>query len=182
MTHTPAALPPNAVIGIVGGGQLGRMSAVAASRLGYKTHILTQDAHGPAAQVCNAVTLGAYDDPAALDNFAKAVDVVTFEFENISADALDRLSRHCPVRPSGHILRISQDRLAEKSFLASAGVPLAPWHAVTDHATLHEAPANWVFRSFSRPPVTGTMARASAAFTPRRSWRMHLRPLPPTRW
>ncbi|CEF55613.1 5-(carboxyamino)imidazole ribonucleotide synthase [Acetobacter ghanensis] len=139
MTQTHSALAPNAVIGIVGGGQLGRMSAVAASRLGFKTHILTQDAHGPAAQVSSAVTLGAYDDPDALDAFAKAVDVVTFEFENINADALDRLSRHCPVRPSGHILRISQDRLAEKTFLASAGVPLAPWHAVTDRATLHEA-------------------------------------------
>ncbi|NSL91972.1 5-(carboxyamino)imidazole ribonucleotide synthase [Acetobacter syzygii] len=139
MTHTHAALAPNAVIGIVGGGQLGRMSAVAASRLGFKTHILTQDAHGPAAQVSSSVTLGAYDDPAALDAFAKAVDVVTFEFENISADALDRLSKYCPVRPSGHILRISQDRLAEKTFLASSGVPLAPWCAVTDRTTLHEA-------------------------------------------
>lgn len=139
MTHTQSALAPNAVIGIVGGGQLGRMSAVAASRLGFKTHILTQDAHGPAAQVCSAMTLGAYDDPAALDAFARAVDVVTFEFENISADALDRLSRYCPVRPSGDILRITQDRLAEKTFLASAGVPLAPWHAVTDRASLHEA-------------------------------------------
>lgn len=134
-----AALQPNAVIGIVGGGQLGRMSAMAAARLGYRTHILTQDASGPAAQVSDAITLGAYDDPEALEAFARAVDVVTFEFENISADALDHLSRHCPVRPSGHILRISQDRLAEKTFLSQAGIPLAPWHAVQERADLHAA-------------------------------------------
>ncbi|ANA13582.1 5-(carboxyamino)imidazole ribonucleotide synthase [Acetobacter oryzifermentans] len=139
MTFSHSPLKPNAVIGIVGGGQLGRMSAIAAARLGFRTHILTTEANGPAAQVSHAVTCGKYDDPVALDAFASAVDVVTFEFENISADALDLLATHCPVHPSGHILRISQDRLAEKTFFASAGIPLAPWHAVTDLKTLHEA-------------------------------------------
>ncbi|MCX2560232.1 5-(carboxyamino)imidazole ribonucleotide synthase [Acetobacter farinalis] len=134
-----SGLGPNAVIGIVGGGQLGRMSAMAAARLGFRTHILTQEANGPAAQVAHAVTLGAYEDHTALEAFARAVDVVTFEFENISADALDCLAQHCPVHPSGAILRISQDRLAEKTFLSSAEIPLAPWHAVTDHASLHAA-------------------------------------------
>lgn len=134
-----AALAPNSVIGIVGGGQLGRMSAVAAAKLGFRAHILTQDANGPAAQVAHQVTLGAYDDHKALEAFARAVDVVTFEFENISADALDCLAQYCPVRPSGAILRISQDRLSEKTFLSEAEIPLAPWMAVTDHASLHAA-------------------------------------------
>lgn len=140
MTPTPfSALGPNAVIGIVGGGQLGRMSAMAAAKLGFKTHILTQDPNGPAAQVSSGITLGAYDDLAVLEQFARAVDVVTFEFENISADGLDCLAQHCPVRPSGAILRTSQDRSVEKTFLTQAGVPIAPWHPVTDYASLQVA-------------------------------------------
>lgn len=140
MTPSPfSALGPNAVIGIVGGGQLGRMSAMAAAKLGFKTHILTQDPNGPAAQVTHGITLGAYDDLAALEQFARAVDVVTFEFENISADGLDCLAQHCPVRPSGTILRTSQDRVAEKTFLTQAGIPIAPWHPVTDLASAHAA-------------------------------------------
>ena len=123
-----APLPPGSTIGIVGGGQLGRMSALAAARLGYRTRI-------PAAQVATAVTLGSHDDPAALRRFAEAVDVVTFEFENVSADGLDLLAAIRPVRPDGAILRISQDRLAEKRFLSGIGVPVAPWRPVEDPAT-----------------------------------------------
>ncbi len=138
---TVSALPPGAVIGIVGGGQLGRMSAMAASRLGYRTNVLTEEADGPAAQVATATTLGAHSDPDTLRRFADAVDVVTFEFENVSADGLDLLAAMRPVRPDGAILRISQDRLAEKRFLAGAGVPLAPWHPVDTPASLDEAAA-----------------------------------------
>ncbi len=129
-----AALPPNSVIGIVGGGQLGRMSALAAARLGYRCHVLTDDADAPAAQVAASATIGAHDDPAALRHFAAAASVVTFEFENISADGLDLLASLRPVRPSGAILRISQDRLAEKRMLEAAGIPVAAWHAVPDRA------------------------------------------------
>ena len=85
-------LPPNATIGIVGGGQLGRMSALAAARLGYRCHILTDDPHSPAAQVAAGATIGSYDDPAMLREFAAQVDVVTFEFENVSAAGLDLLA------------------------------------------------------------------------------------------
>ncbi|GBQ28973.1 5-(carboxyamino)imidazole ribonucleotide synthase [Gluconacetobacter sacchari] len=127
---TPAPLPPGAVLGIVGGGQLGRMSAIAAARLGYRAHILTSEPDGPAAQVAHAVTIGGYDDPDTLRRFATAVDVVTFEFENVSADGLELLAALRPVRPSGDILRISQDRVAEKTFLAGAGIPVAPWRAI----------------------------------------------------
>ena len=139
MSGVPPALPPGAVIGIVGGGQLGRMSAMAASRLGYRSNVLTDDPDGPAAQVATAVTVGDHADPDALRRFAGAVDVVTFEFENVSADGLDLLASMRPVRPDGAILRISQDRLAEKRFLAGAGIPLAPWHPVDTSASLNDA-------------------------------------------
>ncbi|GAB0117671.1 5-(carboxyamino)imidazole ribonucleotide synthase [Acidisoma sp. 7E03] len=135
-------LAPGRTIGIVGGGQLGRMSAIAAARLGYRAHVLTQEADGPAAQVAAGVTLGAYEDPAALRAFADAVDVVTFEFENVSAEGLALLAELKPVHPSPKILGISQDRVAEKSFLNAAGVPTAPWAEVTDGASLDAAIAS----------------------------------------
>ena len=122
-----AALPPNATIGIVGGGQLGRMSAMAAAELGYRCHILTPEPDSPAAQVSAHCTLAEYEDQEALRRFASAVDAITFEFENVSAEGLDLLASICPVRPSPAVLRISQDRVAEKSFLRDAGVPTAPW-------------------------------------------------------
>jgi 5-(carboxyamino)imidazole ribonucleotide synthase len=89
---TIAPLPPNATIGLVGGGQLGRMSAMAAARLGYRCHILTREVDSPAAQVSHAVTISDYRDPVSLRAFAEAVDVISFEFENISAEGLDLLS------------------------------------------------------------------------------------------
>ncbi len=133
------ALPPNATIGIVGGGQLGRMSALAAARLGYRCHILTPEPDSPATQVSAAHTLGDYEDPDALRTFASAVDVITFEFENVSAGGLDLLASLRPVRPSPAVLRVSQDRVAEKTFLKNAGVPTAPWRAVDSRAALDEA-------------------------------------------
>jgi 5-(carboxyamino)imidazole ribonucleotide synthase len=132
-------LPPGSTIGIVGGGQLGRMSAMAAARLGYRAHILTKETNGPAAQVAAAVTIGDYDDPTALRAFAAAVDVITFEFENVSAAGLDLLAGLKPVHPSPTILGISQDRIAEKSFLNGAGVPTATWALVEDIASLDAA-------------------------------------------
>ena len=134
-----SALPPNATIGIVGGGQLGRMSALAAARLGYRCHILTPEPDSPAAQVAAGVTLGDYEDPAALRAFAAAVDVITFEFENVSAEGLDLLASLKPVRPSPAVLRISQDRVLEKSTLNAAGVPTAPWREITTPASLDAA-------------------------------------------
>ena len=134
-----SGLPPNATIGIIGGGQLGRMSAMAAARLGYRSHILTPEPDSPAAQVSAACTLGDYEDPAALRRFAHSVDVITFEFENVSAEGLDLLQSLRPVRPSPTVLRISQDRVAEKSFLRDAGVPTAPWRPVDDLAALAAA-------------------------------------------
>ncbi len=134
-------LPPNATIGIVGGGQLGRMSALAAARLGYRCHILSEEADSPAAQVAAGATLGCYDDPAALRDFAAHVDVITFEFENVSAEGLGLLASLKPVRPSPDVLRISQDRALEKSFVNRAGIATAPWRLVETLDDLHAAAA-----------------------------------------
>lgn len=123
-------LPPNAVIGLVGGGQLGRMSAMAAARLGYRCHILTREADAPATQVAAGVTLSDYADPASLAAFAAAVDVISFEFENVSAEGLELLAALKPVRPGPHVLRVSQDRVVEKSFINRAGIATAPWASV----------------------------------------------------
>ncbi len=126
--HFP--LPPGAVIGIVGGGQLGRMSAIAAARLGFRAHILATGPDAPASQVSAGTTIGAYDDPDVLAKFAQTCDVITFEFENISAAGLEILAAHRPVRPSVALLRVSQDRIAEKSFINGAGAATAAWAPV----------------------------------------------------
>ena len=138
---TGGPLPPNATIGIVGGGQLGRMSAIAAARLGYRCHILTPEADSPAAQVAAGATIGAYEDQAALRAFAAAVDVIGFEFENVSADGLELLASLRPVHPAPSVLRVSQERVAEKGFLNAHGVATAPWREVTTRAGLDEAVA-----------------------------------------
>jgi len=135
-------LPPNATIGLVGGGQLGRMSALAAARLGYRCHILTREPDSPAGQVSAGVTISDYQDPVALREFAAAVDVISFEFENISAEGLDLLASLKPVRPAPRILRISQDRVVEKSFINGVGVPTATWRAVASVDELRAAVAD----------------------------------------
>ncbi|WP_050928255.1 5-(carboxyamino)imidazole ribonucleotide synthase [Aestuariivita boseongensis] len=136
------ALAPGAVIGILGGGQLGRMLSVAASRLGLKTHIYEPGANPPAGQVADQVTTAAYDDHAALIAFAQSVDVITYEFENIPTDALDVLETHRPIRPGREALRVSQDRLVEKDFLQGLGLKTAPFADITDLASLQTALAD----------------------------------------
>ncbi|WP_298281812.1 5-(carboxyamino)imidazole ribonucleotide synthase [Acidocella sp.] len=135
------SLAPGSVIGIIGGGQLGRMSALAAARLGYLVHVFSPEAGGPAAQVAARDTLAPYDDLAALRRFAEDVDVITFEFENLPAPSLELLERLRPVRPGAKILAISQDRVLEKTFLNEAGVATAPWAKVETLAELEAAVA-----------------------------------------
>ncbi|WP_297444071.1 5-(carboxyamino)imidazole ribonucleotide synthase [Acidocella sp.] len=137
------SLAPGSVIGIIGGGQLGRMSAQAAARLGYLVHVFSPEASGPAAQVSARATVAAYDDLAALHRFAEDVDVVTFEFENLPAPSLELLARLKPVRPGAKILAISQDRVLEKTFLNEAGVATAPWARVETLAELEAAVAKF---------------------------------------
>jgi 5-(carboxyamino)imidazole ribonucleotide synthase len=134
------ALPLGSTIGILGGGQLGRMSAMAAARLGYRAHVFSTEADSPGVQVAAAHTLaGSYEDAEALARFAGSVDVVTFEFENVPAAALETLAARVPCRPGPGALAVAQDRLAEKRFLEAAGVPVAPWRAVADAASLRAA-------------------------------------------
>ncbi len=135
------ALHTGAVIGILGGGQLGRMLAVAAARLGFRCHIYEPAANPPAGDVAHAVTTAGYDDTAALAAFAAAVDVVTYEFENIPTAALDLLETLRPIRPNRRALAVSQDRIAEKEFLTGLGLRVAPFQAVTTAADLDAAMA-----------------------------------------
>ena len=132
-------LPQGAVIGILGGGQLGRMLSVAASRLGFRTHVFEPGANPPAADVAHAVTTAAYEDEAALRAFASAVDVITYEFENVPTSALDLLESLKPIRPNRRALATSQDRLLEKDFLTGLGIPCAPYAAVNTAADLDGA-------------------------------------------
>lgn len=132
-------LPTGAVIGILGGGQLGRMLSMAAARLGFVTHIYEPGANPPAGHVAHRVTTSPYDDANALAEFAQSVDVITYEFENIPTEALDLLEAHCPIRPGREALRVSQDRLTEKNFLQGLGLQTASFADVTDLASLQRA-------------------------------------------
>ena len=120
-------LQAGATIGILGGGQLGRMLSVAASRLGLKCHVFDPGADAPAAQVADAHTCASYDDVAALQAFGLAVDVITYEFENIPTSALDILETLAPIHPNRRALATSQDRITEKDFLSELGLAVAPY-------------------------------------------------------
>ncbi len=134
-------LSPNSTIGIFGGGQLGRMTAMAAARLGYKCHIYAPESDIPASQVSARTTRASYDDAAALAEFARSVDVVTLEFENIPVEAVRRVDAITPVHPGAGVLEICQDRIREKSFLNGIGIATAPWAEVTDLESLQAAEA-----------------------------------------
>ncbi len=122
----PPPLPTGSTVGIIGGGQLGRMLAIAAARFGYRIVVLEPGADCPAAQVANRHIEAAYDDPDALAELAEAADVVTYEFENVPLAAARSLSTKVPVRPGTEALRVAQDRLVEKEFLRSIGLATAP--------------------------------------------------------
>jgi Phosphoribosylaminoimidazole carboxylase (NCAIR synthetase) len=132
-------LPPGSTIGILGGGQLGRMLALAAAPLGYKTHVYAPDRESVAAEVAAQHTQAAWDDEPRLAAFAAACDAVTIEFENVPVDTVRFLSGHVAVRPGAAALEIAQDRLAEKRFVAGLGGRTAPFAAVPDRSALDEA-------------------------------------------
>lgn len=136
-----ARIDPGATIGIIGGGQLGRMMAIAAARLGYRTHVFTPETDSPAQQVCSQTTIAAYDDVAALKAFAESVAVVTYEFENIPHASLKLLEEAVQVSPSAAILRLSQNRVREKSMLNKNGIATAPWKRATNPQELEAARA-----------------------------------------
>ncbi len=132
-------LPQGAVIGILGGGQLGRMLSVAAARLGFKTCIFEPLGDCPASHVANEHYQASYDDEETLRAFAKACDVVTYEFENIPTSALDIIGALVPIHPGREALRVSQDRITEKDFLSGLGLSVAPYAAVDDAASMQAA-------------------------------------------
>ncbi len=133
------SIPPGSTIGILGGGQLGRMTALAAAAMGYRCHIFCPEKDAPASQVADATTLADYQDRDALVRFAGQVQVVTYEFENIPHAPVAELDRLVPVRPSPGVLQICQDRVREKEFLNGIGIPTAPWRRVIDAPTLDAA-------------------------------------------
>ncbi|CAO3375673.1 5-(carboxyamino)imidazole ribonucleotide synthase [Azospirillum argentinense] len=123
-------LPPGSTIGMLGDGQLGRMTALAAARLGYKTHVYAPGSQGsPGAQVAAAVTSAGWDDLDALEAFARSVDVVTLEWENVPVAVVEHLNRFTPVHPGSNVLSVAQDRVEEKSFVNALGIGTAPWRA-----------------------------------------------------
>ena len=128
-------IPPGSTIGVLGSGQLGRMMAIAARRLGYRVHTYSPAEETPTGQVADLEITAEYEDLEAIRLFAKGVDVVTFEFENVSTEAADAAAEIVPVRPSGAALHITQQRAREKGFLADRGLPAVPCAAV---ATLDE--------------------------------------------
>ena len=134
-------ITPGSTLGVMGGGQLGAMFAMAAKRMGYRVEAFSDSADCPAAQHCDRVHVGAYDDPAALVAMARGLDVLTFEFENVSAVALRALAGVVPVRPAPEVLFTTQDRGREKAFLVREGFACAPHRLVRSREELHAAVA-----------------------------------------
>lgn len=151
IARKPAILPPGSTIGVLGGGQLGRMLAMAAAKLGLRCHIYSDAATSPAAEVSSASTTGSYDDLGKLTAFAGTVDVVTYEFENVPVATAQHLAEIKPVFPPPRALEVAQDRLVEKRFVADLGIAVAPFAAVDDDATLAAAVAE-----LGRPAILKT--------------------------
>ncbi len=144
MTHLdtkPQPILPGSTIGVLGSGQLGRMFAMAARRLGYRVHVLSPEDDTPTGQVADVEIQAAYDDLDAVARFAQQVDVVSFEFENVPVATIDVVERHAPVRPAGQVLHTTQHRLREKNFLRSAGIPVTPFQALHTAADLAQVGA-----------------------------------------
>jgi 5-(carboxyamino)imidazole ribonucleotide synthase len=130
---------PGATVGVLGSGQLGRMFAIAARRMGYRVHTLSPDDDTPTGQVADREVQANYDDLDAVRDFARHVDVVTFEFENVSAAATEAAAQFAPVRPAGSVLHATQHRLREKTFLAQNGFPVTPNETVRSLVELEAA-------------------------------------------
>jgi 5-(carboxyamino)imidazole ribonucleotide synthase len=134
--QAPGPILPGATIGILGSGQLGRMSAMAAKSMGYAVVIYDEVKDGPASSCADLTIVAPFDDHDALARFAMNTDVVTVEFENIPVEALEYLETRVPVRPSSSVVRICQDRVLEKEFLRNNGFPVAPFRVITSAAEL----------------------------------------------
>ncbi len=132
-------ISPGATLGVLGGGQLARMFAIAARRLGYRIHVFCPEADSPAAPVADRTFVAPYDDLEQVRAFARSVDVVTFEFENVPSATSDACAEWVPVRPDGKVLHITQQRLREKGFLRDHGFPMTPFRAIHSQEDLETA-------------------------------------------
>ena len=130
---------PGSVVGVLGGGQLGRMFAIAARRMGYRVHTFSPSSDTPTGQVADHEIEASYDDLDAVRRFAQGVAVVTFEFENVPAETVEAAALYAPVRPDGSVLHTTQHRLREKTFLAGRGFPVTPFRHITSLTDLHAA-------------------------------------------
>ena len=148
-----ALFPPGSTVGLMGSGQLGRMFAIAARRMGYRVHVFSPEKGTPAGQLADLEIAAPYEDQAAVTGFASGLDVLTFEFENIPARSVQWAAERCVVRPAGGVLHICQHRLREKQFLADAGFPVAPFLPVSNAAELKSA-----FDFLGTPAVLKTAA------------------------
>src|SRR5271167_3797264 len=144
-------LSPGATIGILGPGQLGRMLAIAALKVGLRTHVYAPEAEAPAYDAAAGRTVAPFDDEEALASFARSVDIVTYELENVPTATVEFLSQRVPVRPGARALALTQDRLIEKTFLRDAGLRTAPFAAVDDAGALARAVAE-----LGRPAILKT--------------------------
>ena len=133
---------PGSAIGVLGSGQLGRMFAIAARRMGYRVHTFSPDQDTPTGQVADVEVMASYDDLDAVSEFARNVSVVTFEFENVPAPTAEAAARCAAVRPSGSVLHTTQQRIREKSFLTKAGLPTTPYREVRTLDALNRAIAD----------------------------------------
>jgi len=133
---------PGATIGVLGSGQLGRMFAIAARRMGYRVHTFSPDEDTPTGQVADLEIVASYDDLDAVRKFASSVSVVTFEFENVPTETAEAAASRAPVRPSGSILHTTQQRIREKAFLTSAGLPVTPYRDIRSSEDLRRAVAD----------------------------------------
>ncbi len=132
-------IPPGSTIGLLGGGQLGRMFAIAARRMGYRVHTFEPSPDSPAGQISDREFNGSYTDWDLLETFVRSVDVITFEFENIPAEAVDRISRSKPVHPRSEVLHICQNREREKNFLRQHHYPHVPFAVISDQSEFDTA-------------------------------------------
>ncbi|CAM2811349.1 5-(carboxyamino)imidazole ribonucleotide synthase [Dellaglioa algida] len=139
MIYLTKKILPGQIIGIIGGGQLGKMMTTSAKEMGYRVIILDPEEDCPAAQVADEQVIASYDDESAIINLAKMCDVLTFEFENVNADTIDMAKHYCYIPQGSTALRISQDRISEKRFLAARNFPIAPFKVILNSVELQDA-------------------------------------------
>jgi 5-(carboxyamino)imidazole ribonucleotide synthase len=161
------AIPQGSTIGILGGGQLGRMTAMAARSLGYRVQVMDPDPSCPARFVVDACFVGSWDDAKAAADLARGCDVITLEIEQISLASLDAAARHAPVRPGRDILAMVQDRIQQKNWLRQQGFPVGPYRAIHGEDDLHRAAAELSGRIYLKRARGGYDGRGQVKFDSR---------------